>query len=184
MSLIERALAAARLRPSASRPEQYQLERRNVRNNYVDGPIAFIGGQIVKVMQAKGWPCKIHCLYRSPAEQNAAFHRGVSKARAFQSPHQYSLAVDIIHSSLGWDVPDRFWADLSAAVVVVSQRYDIALEHGHFWKFRDSAHVELKDWRKWRALWGDKSPDADQLAKCFEQLLPGVWRNRPMRYGG
>ena len=62
MSLIERALAAARLRPSASRPEQYQLERRNVRNNYVDGPMAFIGGQIVKVMQAKGWPCKIHCL--------------------------------------------------------------------------------------------------------------------------
>lgn len=66
---------------------------------------------------------KVFETYRTPGRQVEAFEQKVSKARAFQSPHQYGLAVDFVpmvnrhsaggvkrvwswHDELDWDYLD------------------------------------------------------------------------------
>lgn len=180
MKLSEKAMRAAGLDPAA-RPDQAQLEKRLSRNVYRDGPMAFIGRQIVRRMGDKGWPCKISEHYRTPQRQAELMRLGRSKAGPWRSPHQYGLAVDVIHQFRGWDVPERFWTDLAGVVKVVEGIYDVDLEHGHTWKFRDSAHVELKDFRTWRDRWGPRCPTQAELDECFAEVLPRVWKDYQAR---
>lgn len=170
---------------------------------YTDGPMLWLGQQIVKTMQESGFPAKIHENYRSPERQSKLKGQGFSKAGAWESPHQFFEAVDIIHPGLGWDVPEEYWEALATAVRVVSAKHGVDLVHGHYWKFRDSAHVELKDWRKFREVlrarwrlesaaynerihklhpeeWGPAPepdrPTSEELAERFRQVLPDVWK--------
>lgn len=174
MKLSQLAMRAAGLL-TGRRDDQVQIERPPHSNNYSDGPMGFIGQQLVKRMAQKGWPCKILAHWRTPERQAELLAKGVSKAGPWRSPHQYGLAVDIIHASLGWRVPERFWIDLAACVQVCSKQYGVALEHGHTWKFRDSAHVELKDFRRYRDVWGKRRPTQYELDQCFKEQMPAVW---------
>lgn len=48
--------------------------------------------------------------YRTPEDQQEAYARGVSKARAWQSPHQYGFAADFV--ALDGDEPGKWsWSD-------------------------------------------------------------------------
>ena len=125
-----------------------QVPRKQTRYSYTAGPMYFIGQQIVRKMQDAGYPARIYCCYRTPHEQEKAFDRKVSKARPFQSPHQFYEAVDIIHPDKGWEPDDPgYWDMLKAAGQAVANKYRIELEFGHDWGW-DSAHIELKDWRE------------------------------------
>ena len=79
--------------------------------------MGFVAGQIIKRMADKGWPAVRHGDFiRSAAEQKRLRAAGRSKAGPWESPHQYGLAVDIIHATRGWDVSDRFWEDLQLSL--------------------------------------------------------------------
>lgn len=168
-----------------------QAEKPQSRFTYTDGPMYFLGQQIVKGMQQAGYPAKIHCCYRTPEEQQRALDRGASNARPFRSPHQFYEAVDIIHESFAWFHPDLrppstpkevwekqaadFWETLAAVSRTVADRYGVRLELGHDWGW-DSAHIELRDWRDFRRAIGMSVPTRVQLAARFSEVLPHQWK--------
>ncbi|WP_371168638.1 M15 family metallopeptidase [Aliiroseovarius sp. 2305UL8-7] len=102
-----------------------QVEKRQTSYTYVDGPMMFLGQQIVKVMEDSGYPAKIFQCYRSPARQQELYDQGrtkpgkrVTKAKPFSSAHQYLEAVDIIHPSIGWPKrEDPYWEALGLSDV-------------------------------------------------------------------
>lgn len=157
-----------------------QPAKRQTRYNYSDGPMGFLAGQIVREMQRIGHPAKIHCLYRSPEEQDAAFKRKASKARAWESPHQFYEAVDIIHERYAWfeGRPKQdakvFFDDLNRVARMTADKYGVEFEYGYDWGW-DPAHIEFKDWRNVKWNIGNYIPTADDLAARFIQLLPDVY---------
>lgn len=148
------------------------------------GPINWIGLQIVKRMQSMGYPSKIQYCYRSAAYQDALYMKRVNgkrvtNARGWQSAHQYYEAVDIVHETLFWEAPPEYWEALALCVRQVSDQYKIELEHGHNWRFVDSAHIEYKGWReqKGRYLNGNGEPrplTQREILERFQELLPKV----------
>jgi hypothetical protein len=159
--------------------EKMQEPKRQSRFTYTDGPMFFLGLQIVKAMQDAGYPAKIHECYRPPERQDALFAKGKSKARAWSSPHQFLEAVDIIHPSKGWNVSDEYWDTLHACATIVEEKFGVEFEHGYDWGW-DKAHIELKDWRVMRErikrASGAKmrNPYPAELWQRFKEVLPSV----------
>lgn len=162
--------------------EKMQVPKRQTRYTYTDGPMYYLGQQIVKQMEDAGYPAKIAECYRKPQRQAELKSKGRSKAGPWQSPHQYFEAVDIIHPSKGWEVSEDYWAALAMAVRTIEDKFNVELEHGHYWRFRDSAHVEIKTWREFKKkidkavlLEGQaRRPSDGELADRFDQVIPGV----------
>lgn len=93
-------------------------------------------------------PVFAHCVIRGEDEQNAAYKRGVSKARWLESPHNFGMAVDIIHSTKAWDLTERQWAIFGHLGKEVAAALGIPITWGgDFKSLWDPAHWELKDWR-------------------------------------
>lgn len=166
------------LMTSAAIPRlKYQAEKRQTRYTYTDGPMIYLGQQIVKKMQDAGYPSKIFYGYRSAELQLALYNKRpkVTNARPYESPHQYYEAVDIVHETLFWNAPPEYWETLSAVVQVVSKEFGVGLTHGHNWQMVDSAHIELSDWRFQKAKVGLQCPTQKQLADRFAEVLPRQW---------
>lgn len=173
--------------------EKVQVPKRQTRFSYKDGPAYFLGQQVVKLMEDAGYPAKILYCYRSPSKQEELYAKGrtkpggiVTKARAYQSAHQFMEACDIIHPSKGWDVSEDYWETLAACIRTVAEKYGVEINHGHYWKFRDSAHFELSDWKKQKELLEpilsaskllDPTPTEAQLWVRFCDVLPDVARS-------
>lgn len=141
------------------------------------GPMYFLGQHIVKRMETMGYPSRIYTLYRTPAEQNKAFKRKASKAKAYQSPHQFLEAVDIVHKHLYWEASPAYWEALALCVRQVEAQFDVKLDHGHYWQFTDSAHIEIRGWRNiaTRQVVGKgkyHKPTFDELQARFKEVLP------------
>lgn len=85
--------------------------------------------------------------YRDPEQQDLAFRRGVSKARAFESAHQFGLAVDFVPFIDGgwtWQPEDnRLWLHLSELASSFGLSTPLA------W---DRPHVEDPTWQRVRKL--------------------------------
>lgn len=174
--------------------EKMQEPKRQTAYCYSDGPMFFLGQQIVKAMQDAGFPAKIVWCYRTHQKQAQLYAQGrtapgrkVTWAKPFQSAHQYYEAVDICHKSKGWDVTEEFWTALAACVRIVGDKYGVLLTHGHDWdgdgipvhldpdeRKRDSAHIQLTDWRKQARAIGHYKPTEAQLWHRFQQVLPDV----------
>nr|QJB21399.1 MAG: hypothetical protein [Microvirus sp.] len=98
-------------------------------------------------------PMYAHCVWRSPDEQDAAFKRGVTKARAGQSPHNWGCAVDIVHCRKHWGLTERQWRVVGHVGKELAAQRSLHVTWGGDWKFWDPAHWELADWqacRVWR----------------------------------
>lgn len=151
-------------------------KKQSVRLSHVDGPMYYLAQQIVKRMGKAGYPSKIYEHFRTPERQWELFNKGRSKAGPWQSPHQFGEACDIAHKSLAWNAPPEYWETLAKVVRVVASEYNVNLVHGHHWKFVDSAHVELADWRLVRAAQGDepRRPTTEEMAARFKEVLPRV----------
>ena len=96
-------------------------------------------------------PFLIFETWRSPEQQDNAFARGVSKARAFQSPHQFGLAVDFvpfINGNWTWQQPDAVWEVLHARAATLGLLAPMAWDKGH---------IESPDWPKIRKILIQKS---------------------------
>lgn len=101
-------------------------------------------------------PMFAQCMLRGAQDQNAAFVKGTSNARAGQSPHNYGLAVDIIHSTRAWDLSHMAWQTVGHVGKELAVRKGIDIEWGGDWDNPwDPAHWQLAHWRRlkdWRAL--------------------------------
>ena len=91
----------------------------------------------------------LFCLYlwRGEDEQNALYVRGHSKARYGQSPHNFGMAVDIIHGTKAYDLDRKAWSLLGHIGKEISVQAGIPVVWGGDWKFYDPAHWELKNWK-------------------------------------
>lgn len=86
----------------------------------------------------------VSCAGRGMVDQEAAFHRGASKAHYGESSHNYNCAVDIFQLSDGKAVWDREWFDL----VVGANLADGLKWYGAPGAvFYELPHVELTDWK-------------------------------------
>lgn len=174
--------------------------------DYTQGPMFFLGQQIVKAMQKSGYPAKILFCHRTAEHQARLYAQGrtasgsiVTRAKPWDSAHNYFEACDIIHPTKAWDVSEEYWAALASCVRTVGNKYGVKLVHGHDWdgdgvpvhmdpdeRFRDSAHIQLADWRTVRERLYGIGCTTDDLWVRFEQVLPKVaktllvkdWRGR------
>jgi hypothetical protein len=89
------------------------------------------------------------CGPRGRADQEAAFARGNSKARFGQSPHNYGLAVDMVHGTRFWDLSKKEWAWIGYFSKVVANRIKVPITWGGDWGW-DMAHWQLRDWKSIR----------------------------------
>lgn len=103
---------------------------------------------LVKKMASLGVPMFAHEFVRDEARQTELFIRGHSKAKAGQSPHQFGLAVDIIHSVKAWNLTRAQW-DLIGRFgkELATQRGLHVKWGGDFETIWDPAHWELRDWK-------------------------------------
>ena len=160
--------------------EKMQTPKRQTMYCYTEGPMMYLGQQVVKLMQDSGFPAKIHCCYRSADDQGKLYNQvpKVTKALPYDSAHQYYEAVDIIHPSLGWNVSEAYWTTLSKCWEIIEDKHNLDLSIGHYWNFRDSAHVQLKSWHDFKDKVGAHKPTEDQLNERFREVLPKVWAAR------
>jgi hypothetical protein len=90
--------------------------------------------------------------YRDPLDQERVFKLGHSKAHAFESAHQFGLAVDFVPFINGiwrWDVAESLWVVLHRHALALG--LTVPLE----W---DKAHIEHPAWSNVRRFTrGDKS---------------------------
>ena len=89
----------------------------------------------------------VYC-QRNAAEQDALYVQGRSKARAGQSPHNYGLAVDIVHSVMAWDMPKLCWQIVEhvGKETAIQAGIDVTWG-GDFRSIYDPAHWQLANWR-------------------------------------
>jgi hypothetical protein len=84
--------------------------------------------------------------FRDPARQLDLLEQGTTKAGAFESPHQFGLAVDFvpyIDGNWTWQAPPELWDELAHHATVCGLLTPIA------W---DRPHVEHPVWGRVRKL--------------------------------
>jgi hypothetical protein len=95
-------------------------------------------------------PLRVHNGYRDKAWQNRLEAEGHSNAKWGQSPHNFGLAVDIIHTTRAWvHMPAPGWDILGALGQEVARRRGLKLTWGGdpAFGFYDPAHWQYSDWR-------------------------------------
>lgn len=104
--------------------------------------------RFVTRMRKQHIPLFAHCVWRTKTEQDDAFKRGVSKAMWGDSPHNYGLAVDLIHGTKGWELDPKSWALLGHIGKEIAVQQGIRVTWGgDFRSLYDPAHWELQEWK-------------------------------------
>ena len=103
-----------------------------------------------------GIPLFAHCVVRTPEQQDSAFVLGNSNIKGSEPyPHRFA-AVDIIHGTKGWDLPEQCWDLIGHYGYEVAKSLSIPIVWGGDWdgdgdkhdqKLYDPAHWELAFWR-------------------------------------
>lgn len=100
-------------------------------------------------LRALGVPMFPHCLVRDSAAQDAAYAAGNSNAQAGESPHNYGMAVDLVHSRRAWNLTPAEWKTIGHIGIDVAARNQMKITWGGGWlKPYDPAHWQLRHWRK------------------------------------
>lgn len=124
------------------REQQQRANRKGAREEIIKFEAA-----LIKRFHSLGVPMFAHNMVRTIAEQNALYVKGVSKAKGKKGPHTHGCAVDIVHSILGWNIPDKSWKIIGHLGLEVAKTQGIEITWGGSWKFYDPAHWELTHWR-------------------------------------
>lgn len=119
----------------------------------------------IKRMKRHGIPMFASEVIRTPERQDELYALGHSKAKAGQSPHQHGMAVDLVHSVLGWNLDPAQWRLVGHVGKELATQKGIKLVWGGDWAFYDPAHWEIVGWKaqvdqypfprvpKWTANW-------------------------------
>lgn len=110
--------------------------------------LVYFGRRYVALAAEYKIPLFIHCCYRSGYQQDRLFDQGHSKAEAGQSPHNYGLAVDVVHGTRAWDLSKLEWEVLGHIGREAARKTNVKVEWGGEWKFYDPAHWQLSDWKE------------------------------------
>lgn len=98
-------------------------------------PVALIQFRKLADVLRRTTPLLVFETYRDPVEQELVFQEGRSKARAFQSAHQFGLAVDFVPFTDGkwhWpDVNDGVWDTLRVEATKLGLRNTIEWDRPH-----------------------------------------------------
>jgi hypothetical protein len=109
--------------------------------------------RLVARLKKLGVPMFAHAFKRDGHDQDMLFVRGLSKARAGESPHNYGLAVDIVHGTKAWDLTRKQWELIGHLGHEVARQLGVKVEWGGDWKFYDPAHWEIANWRDIGSSW-------------------------------
>ena len=105
----------------------------------------------LRELQKRGYPMFPFEFYRSPERQARLKKQGVSNAGPGSSPHQWGLAVDIVHFGRYWDLTRKEWEIIGAIGKEVARRRNIPIIWGgDFKSLWDPAHWEIAHWREIR----------------------------------
>lgn len=133
--------------------ERYKAQQTRVPRAGSHPDIVEFERRLVARCRKIGVPLFAHCFLRSAAEQNKLFAAGTTKARAWESPHNYGLAVDIIHGTKAWDLTRKQWEIVGHMGKEVAAQLGLKVVWGGDWKFYDPAHWELANWRDIGSTW-------------------------------
>lgn len=140
---------------------KYYEQKTRADRSSVDPGILLFERRFLAKMKSIGIPMFAHCVVRSVEEQDKLFAGGFSRARGGDSPHQYGLAIDLIHSTMGWDLPhdpakpvttNKCWEMIGVIGKEVAATAEIPIEWGGDWDFWDPAHWQIADWRRLAGL--------------------------------
>ena len=98
-------------------------------------------------LRALGVPMFAAEFRRSADRQDALHAAGKTKALRGQSPHGFGLAVDVVHSKLGWDLTRQQWTLIGHIGKSVAARGRMKIDWGGDWEFYDPAHWQVRGWR-------------------------------------
>lgn len=104
---------------------------------------------VIRRFKRIGIPMFAHCIVRTPEEQMRLYAAGKSKDSPDDGvyPHR-GCAVDIIHSTKGWNLNKEEWALIGHLGQEVSDQMGLGMEWGGSWhSFYDPAHWQLRKWR-------------------------------------
>lgn len=110
-------------------------------------PLIEFERKFIKRMRVLGVPMFAHNMVRTAEQQNKLLADGVSRAGAGRSPHNFGLAVDIVHSVRAWDLKPKEWALSGHVGKEVARACGLQVEWGGDWNFYDPAHWEVEGWR-------------------------------------
>lgn len=114
--------------------------------------------KLVKRAYKLGIPLFAHSVVRYADEQNRLYVKGVTKARAGDSPHNFGCAVDLIHGTKGWSLTEKQWEIIGHLGEELAKSLTLDVTWGGRWRFYDPAHWELTSWKEVRAKLSDYQP--------------------------
>lgn len=127
--------------------EKYQTQQWRADRTRTHPDILLFEMLLVRKLRKLGVPMFCHQAYRDHGHQNELFAAGKSRAKAGESPHNWGLAVDVVHGRLAWNMPKMSWDLIGHVGKEVAKQHGIAVEWGGDWSFWDPAHWELSDWK-------------------------------------
>ena len=135
--------------------ERYQAQQWRANREGAHPKIIEFETALVKRMRDLGVPMFAHCVVRTPAEQDAAFVLGHTQRKGSDPFAHRFAAVDVIHSTRAWDIPEKAWDLVGHVGMEISKRLSIPVVWGGDWdgdgdktdqKLYDPAHWELAFW--------------------------------------
>jgi hypothetical protein len=101
-----------------------------------------------KACKARNIPVLAFEMLRSEERQYELYVAGRSLAKGGDSPHQYGMAVDIVHAVKYWQISKKEWDIIGSIGKEVARKRNIKVEWGGDWeKLWDPAHWQLMGWR-------------------------------------
>jgi len=142
--------------------QKYQEQQTRVSPEGAHPDVVEFSRRFIKRMWKLGVPMWVHCYVRSEEAQATLYAQGLSLAKPTESPHQYGLAVDIIHGTKAWDLTRKQWALLYHIGMEVAAQMGLKLVCGYDWdgdgdltdqRLFDPAHWQLANWRDIGTTW-------------------------------
>ncbi len=136
-------------------------------------------GLVMAEIEGAGLPLKVFEAWRSPERQQFLFEQGrtrpggkVTFSRAWESYHQYGLAVDIVgfvDGSWTWDLPDATW----------KRMHEIGAGHGLERLGFETPHLQLADLKIGALMEGDLPGGGDASWRTNMAEAVAGWNGEP-----
>ncbi|MGB3645286.1 MAG: M15 family metallopeptidase [Mesorhizobium sp.] len=135
--------------PEFCKSEKYQEQQWRAVRTGCHPKILEFERLLIRKMRDLNVPMFCHCAMRSPEDQNSAYVRGVSRAKAGESAHNWGCAVDVIHSVRAWNLDRKSWEVIGHVGKELADRNGFEIVWGgDFKSLWDPAHWELAYWRE------------------------------------